>query len=354
MHCMIYPAWCSLLCRLAAAGRNWCSCTCEVPGHELDCRAPMPLPPAWPGSPAGCLSTCAGGSVNYVAVSEQLSLSPGARMAGLAADDLIVSLYFLALYWLARQAPPDPEPGLAVLEQQQGPPPPPPPQEQQIKLQQQQLPPSNGEEADRRGITVLHGATALALAAVLCHLGTQAAAALNYRGGSITVITALTVTLVTCFPRQLAPLASSGEGLAAILMQACRVWAQGASRRLRGWEPRQGCRGARQPELAAGSRAHLLERTSPLRACPPCSSSSQVWVPAAASRPCCRRRLLSSPGPWWPSPCTWRCVFAGSAWGGTHARRWSWLATQTSEVRRLRAARCRPAGGGIVRPALFA
>ena len=40
-------------------------------------------------------------------------------MAGLAADDLIVSLYFLALYWLARQAPPDPEPGLTMGEQQQ-------------------------------------------------------------------------------------------------------------------------------------------------------------------------------------------------------------------------------------------
>lgn len=29
------------------------------------------------------------GSVNYVAVSEALSLSPSARMAGLAADDLV-------------------------------------------------------------------------------------------------------------------------------------------------------------------------------------------------------------------------------------------------------------------------
>lgn len=32
---------------------------------------------------------CPAGSVNYVAVSEALSLSPSARMAGLAADDLV-------------------------------------------------------------------------------------------------------------------------------------------------------------------------------------------------------------------------------------------------------------------------
>jgi uncharacterized membrane protein len=138
-----------------------------------------------------------GGSVNYVAVSEQLSLSPAARMAGLAADDLIVSLYFIILYSLVRRVPPD-----------------------IVTTNSTDTPSSfEEEEEDRRKVTVLHGATALALSTLLCYLGTVIARQIGYRGGSITVITALTVMLATAFPERLKPLVSSGEGLAGILMQ---------------------------------------------------------------------------------------------------------------------------------------
>jgi uncharacterized membrane protein len=137
-----------------------------------------------------------GGSVNYVAVSEQLSLSPAARMAGLAADDLIVSLYFIVLYSLVRRVPPD----IAT-------------------TNSTDTLSSFEEEEDRRKVTVLHGATALALSTLLCYLGTAIARHIGYRGGSITVITALTVMLATAFPERLKPLVSSGEGLAGILMQ---------------------------------------------------------------------------------------------------------------------------------------
>lgn len=144
-----------------------------------------------------------GGSVNYVAVSEILALGPGARMAGIAADDVIVSIYFVALYALARRSPPDGgarEEGAGAAEAK--------PQQVESAL-----------EEDRRGMTVLHGATAIALSATICTLGTAIAAALSYRGGAITVITGITVALATCAPRLLAPIIPSGEGLAAILMQ---------------------------------------------------------------------------------------------------------------------------------------
>lgn len=140
-----------------------------------------------------------GGSVNYVAVSEQLSLSPAARMAGLAADDLIVSLYFIALYSLVRRVPPDTTISSASTSSS--------------SVEEEE------EEEDRRKVTVLHGATALALSTLLCYLGTSIARYIGYKGGSITVITALTVMLATAFPERLKPLVSSGEGLAAILMQ---------------------------------------------------------------------------------------------------------------------------------------
>ena len=141
-----------------------------------------------------------GGSVNFMAVSEALSLSPGAKMAGLAADDVIVSIYFIVLYALARRAPPDGEsaPG---------------------KIAENQVQEEEQEEDDRRGITVLNGATAIALSACICALGTSLAASIGYKGGSITIITAITVLLATIAPRLLAPVIPSGEGLAAILMQ---------------------------------------------------------------------------------------------------------------------------------------
>lgn len=132
-----------------------------------------------------------GGSVNYVAISEQLQLSPAARMAGLAADDLIVSIYFVVLYALARKQLPE-EP---LLDEH------------------------TSSADDGKTVTVLHGATAIAVSAVLCYLGTTVARVIGYRGGSITVITALTVTLATAVPGFLAPLISSGNVLAAIMMQ---------------------------------------------------------------------------------------------------------------------------------------
>ncbi|PRW59633.1 putative membrane -like [Chlorella sorokiniana] len=181
-----------------------------------------------------------GGSVNYVAVSEALSLSPSARMAGLAADDLIVSAYFLTLYALAKRVPPD-APSTPSFDERAEAAPAPTAGGWDGSLQaaaasgsdavaaagqpavaaaaQQQEQQEGAAEEDTRSITVLHGATALAVAAAICFAGTQIAQALRYKGGSITVITAITVTLATLFPRLLAPLRASGEGLAAILMQ---------------------------------------------------------------------------------------------------------------------------------------
>ena len=48
-----------------------------------------------------------GGAVNYMAVSEALEISPSIFGAGLAADDLILTLYFTTLYTLAKAIPPE-------------------------------------------------------------------------------------------------------------------------------------------------------------------------------------------------------------------------------------------------------
>ena len=54
------------------------------------------------------------GAVNYMAVTEALDVTPSVFGAGLAADDLILTLYFTTIYALAKAIPPDPGPSEAV------------------------------------------------------------------------------------------------------------------------------------------------------------------------------------------------------------------------------------------------
>jgi len=161
----------------------------------------MPLASLGPDSWKIASALCArhiGGAVNYVGVVETLGVSPASQAAGLAADNLICALYFTTLYWLARRIPPD-EPAAAAG-------------------------PGEGcageaEEGGGGGIGVLEGGTAIAVSAFLCMLGTAAAKAVGYSGLAIPIITLLAVLLATAIPAALRPIVSSGEGLAALIMQ---------------------------------------------------------------------------------------------------------------------------------------
>jgi len=187
---------------------------------------------------AALLARHVGGAVNYVAVAGALDVPASLFGAGLAADDLILTLYFSAIYALARNVPPDVAEGdgggqgeAQGQEQQE--------QEQQRQQQgggapasaassppQQQLPPPAPPppppapaSAPRPTIAVYEGTVAMALSLVICHLGTQTAAALGCPSQALSAVTALSVAAATLFPRALAPLAPSGEGLAAVIMQ---------------------------------------------------------------------------------------------------------------------------------------
>ncbi|KAG2485644.1 hypothetical protein HYH03_015616 [Edaphochlamys debaryana] len=142
-----------------------------------------------------------GGAVNYMAVSETLGLGASTFGAGLAADDLILTLYFVALYALARKVPPDG--GGAPVEVEGG----------------------GGHGGGGTGgagpkvIAVPEALAALSLSAAICYLGTSLARTWGAPGQAITIITGLTVAVATLFPRALAPMVPSAEGLAQILMQ---------------------------------------------------------------------------------------------------------------------------------------
>ncbi|EFJ49253.1 hypothetical protein VOLCADRAFT_120770 [Volvox carteri f. nagariensis] len=177
-----------------------------------------------------------GGAVNYMAVSEALSLSPSTFGAGLAADDLILTIYFVTIYYLARNIPPDAAAAAATgagtgagagamaatttttttaAEQQQ---PRPAPAEETGAISGPSAG-GHGGAGSGKVITVPEGLAALSISAAVCYVCVSAARVWGIPGQSITLITALTVALATAAPRQLAPLVPSAEGLAQLLMQ---------------------------------------------------------------------------------------------------------------------------------------
>lgn len=142
-------------------------------------------------------ATYIGGSINYVAAAQALELrSPDLLAAGMAADNLVMTLYFLVLFalpswvWLRRAYPH--RQGLAEA--------------------------TNGEERDPPPITPLGLLGALAYASAVCAGGFGVATALGVPAAGILALTALGVVAATLFPRPLAALGGA-EALGIVLMQ---------------------------------------------------------------------------------------------------------------------------------------
>ena len=143
-------------------------------------------------------ATYVGGSMNYAAAAEAVGLRSGDLLtAGVAADNLVMALYFLVLFAL---------PG--------------------IKFLRKRYPDRQHENSAGEGGVIAHAgfpaprrlAAGLALALGLCAVGFLAADLLGWRGGGILVVTALTVIIATAWPRRMAALDGS-DTAGAFLMQ---------------------------------------------------------------------------------------------------------------------------------------
>lgn len=141
-----------------------------------------------------------GGAINYVAVTAVTQADQAIVSAGLAADNLICALYFSSIYALARGIPPDVQSGA---------------------IGSHTAPKENDLDDSKSQMTILGGATAIALSAVICHIGRCMAFGIGQPGMLIPIITVITVALATAFPDALKALSESAEALAAILMQVC-------------------------------------------------------------------------------------------------------------------------------------
>ena len=147
-------------------------------------------------------ATYVGGSMNYAAAAEALGLRSGDLLsAGVAADNLVMALYFLVLFalpslpWLRARYPSRHVTG----------------DEDSAELKAR-------VEESARFPGLLGTASSLALAAGLCALGFAIAKVIGVPQLGILVITAMTVLLATLAPRALGKL-SGGEVIGTFLMQ---------------------------------------------------------------------------------------------------------------------------------------
>ncbi|MCP4215165.1 MAG: DUF819 family protein, partial [bacterium] len=146
-------------------------------------------------------STYIGGSINYVASAEALQMKTGELLAaGIAADNLVMTLYFLLLFAL---------PSIKFLRKQ-------------FVSRHEHAPQataSAGEAAQKQApqMDLLSMALTLALSAVLCAAGYGLAALIGIKSTGILFVTALSVIVATLFPKKASSL--GGDQMGMLLMQ---------------------------------------------------------------------------------------------------------------------------------------
>ncbi|KAK2653970.1 hypothetical protein Ddye_013826 [Dipteronia dyeriana] len=142
---------------------------------------------------AALMGSYIGGSINYVAISEALGVSPSVLAAGVAADNVICAIYFMAIFALASKIPPEASSTDGV---------------------------EMDTESDSGGNKeVLQTATAIAISFAICKVASYLTKLCRIQGGSLPGVTAIVVSLATLFPTQFGYLAPAGDKLALVLMQ---------------------------------------------------------------------------------------------------------------------------------------
>jgi len=156
-------------------------------------------------------STYVGGSINYVAAAEALEMRSGDLLtAGIAADNLVMTLYFLLLFAI---------PSIGFFKKWF------PTRHDEAAQQIDTV--SEAPLARRGRITPLSLAQALGLAGVVCAAGFGLAELAGNRALGILIITAIMVTLATALPSRLG--AVNGPGTVGTLLMQVFFAALGAS-----------------------------------------------------------------------------------------------------------------------------
>ncbi|KAG8381270.1 hypothetical protein BUALT_Bualt06G0105100 [Buddleja alternifolia] len=132
-------------------------------------------------------------AINYIAISEALSISPSVIAAGVAADNVICALYFLLLFALASKIPPEASKPTDAT--------------------------SSSPVSNESKLSVLQIAAALAVSFAICKVATSLTIFFGIQGGDLPTITAIVVVLATSFPSYFHHLAPAGDAFSLVLMQ---------------------------------------------------------------------------------------------------------------------------------------
>jgi uncharacterized membrane protein len=147
-------------------------------------------------------ATYIGGSLNYMAASEALQLKSGDLLtAGVAADNLVMTFYFLVLFAL---------PSVSFLRGWYV--------ERSVDPAATKHDDAGGAGSRTEPVRLVDLATVLALSAALCAVGYSVTAALGVGSAAILLVTAMTVALATLFPRQLSRLTGAREAGTLLMM----------------------------------------------------------------------------------------------------------------------------------------
>ncbi len=140
-------------------------------------------------------STYIGGSMNFVAAAEALKLnSPDLMAAGVAADNLIMTIYFLILFAL---------PSVAILRKWY-------PTYHDDKAHT--ITEVDAEELKEGGsLNLMNMGKALAIGTVISAVGFYLADLSGIQGSGILIITAIVVSLATIFPKQIGGIAGADQ-----------------------------------------------------------------------------------------------------------------------------------------------
>ena len=150
-------------------------------------------PEGWKLAAIFC-ATYVGGSMNYVAAAEAVQLKSGALLtAGIAADNLVMTLYFLVLFAL---------PGLTLIKKLF-------PAKERTATAAAAASLQKGPHEGRYTVNSL--TTALAISTVICAVGYTLEDLAGIRGSGILIITVIVVALASIFPARIGRLEGAGE-----------------------------------------------------------------------------------------------------------------------------------------------
>jgi uncharacterized membrane protein len=147
-------------------------------------------------------STYIGGSMNYVAAAEAVQLHAGDLLtAGIAADNLVMAVYFLILFAL---------PSLKILQKFY------PNRRLNQNNNEEELEDKTHQESNK--LSLMDLAKSLSIGFIICAVGFALADLTGIKGTGILIITALVVIAATAFPKQMSEIKGADQ-IGTLLMQ---------------------------------------------------------------------------------------------------------------------------------------